>query len=710
MEAIKKISIKTAVSKIKYIGKDKFCVIDEENTLRIYSLKDYKLTGGFRIKLPKNRPLENGVDISANGKYVAISVSGKRKTSVWDIEKKRSLYILGWHKGNILSVSFDKEERYLLTGGEDGRTYLWSLITGKMVGALPPHADYVLSTDFSLNSLWAATGSYDKSITITNITSMGLSFKKRSHRGAVTTLKFISNHHLISGDKTGELIVWNYIQGAVLKRLPNMVDVVIDVIADKNSKYLFAISTDKKVALYSLEDYNLISNEFIKLLSKPSSLEYIADKNYLLVGTLDGDIYIYDLLSDEKELKAFLKSKQYAAAYDLIAKNPFLKVSNAYKLLENEWNKTLEIAHKFLEKGDIESAKEFLSPFKEVPLKRVIIQNLLKDFKEFEKFKQAVMQAKYPLAYSLINQYPSFKDTVYYKKMEENWKKAFNAAKDAILKENNLDKAKRILKPFRGVSQKTPLIQALFTKNELYNLLKEKFMKKDFKEFFYLVHKFPFLIETEEYKNALNFAEKIDKNIQILLKNGDYKKVLSYAEMLKDFPGYEKKAKEYIKEAQVLMDFQRLLAVKDYQAIFDYVKNYPFLEDVVDYQKLQNEIKQKLRLAEEYSAKGDIEGIIRSSEDLFKVKEYETRIANLIKSAYLNQIIHLLTLKLKGQNVEDKIIKAFKEYIHLFGFDLEISDLIEKAKRLKVNVDLSNLPEGDISTLIHQKLPSKIYE
>ena len=710
MEAIKKIVIKTPISKIKYIGKDKFCVIDEENSLRIYSLKDYKLIGGFRIKLPKNRSLENSVDISTNGKYLAIAIDGKRKTSIWDIEKKKQLYILGWHKGNVLSVSFDKEERYLLTGGEDGRAYLWSLITGKMVGALPPHADYILSTDFSLNSLWAATGSYDRSITITNITSMGLSFKKRSHRGAVTNLKFISNRQMISGDKTGELIVWNYTQGNVIKRLENMSDMVVDIAVDKDNKYIFVISTDKKVALYSLENYNLISYDFIKLPSQPSSIEYIANKDYLLIGTLDGDIYIYDLLLDERELKAFLKSKKYSLAYDLIAKNPFLKVSKAYKLLENEWNKTLEIAQKFLEKGDIESAKEFLSPFKEVPVKRVIVQNLIKDFREFDRFKQAVINVKYPLAYSLINQYPSFKDTIYYKKMEENWKRVFEAAKQAVLKENNIEKAKQILKPFRGVAQKTPLIQALFTQSEIYNLLKEKFMKKDFKEFFNLVKKYPFLIETDEYKNALNFAETVDKTIQILLKRGEYKKVISYAQILKEFPGYEEKSKEYIKEAKILMDFQRLIAAKNYKLIFDYVKNYPFLEDVIDYKELQNQIKEKIKIAEEYASKGDIEGIIKNVGDLFKIKEYEIRIANLIKSAYLQQIIHLLTLKLKGKNVEAKILKAFKEYIRLFGFDLEISDLVEKAKRLKVNVDLSNLSQGDISTLMNKKLPSKIYE
>ncbi|WP_024789286.1 hypothetical protein [Lebetimonas sp. JH292] len=710
MEAIKRLVIKTAINKIKYIGNSKFCVMDEENTLRIYSIEDYKLVGGFRIKLPKNRPLENGVDISENGKYLAIAVDGKKKTSVWDIENKKQLFLLGWHKGNVLSVSFDKEEKYILTGGEDGRAYLWSISTGKMVGALPPHADYILSTDFSLNSLWAATGSYDRSITITNIASMDLSFRKKSHRGAVTKLKFIPNQQMISGDKTGELIVWNYAKGKVLKRLPNMTDQIVDLCIDKDGRFLFIVSTDKKVALYSLENYELITNEFIKLPSSPSSIEYIKDKNYLLVGTLDGDIYIYDLLSEERELRALISSKKYSMAYELINKNPFLQSTNAYKLLENEWNKTLNIAHKFLEKGDIESAKELFKPFADIPVKRAIIQNLLRDFREFDKFKNAVFTLKYPLAYSLANQYPSFKDTIYYKKMEDDWKKVFDLAKEAMLKENNIEKARDLLKPFRGVSQKTPLIQALFNEKQLYNLLKEKLAKKDFKEFFILVKRFPFLTETEEYKRAINFAKTLDRNIQILLKDGDYKKVLSYAGILENFPGYEEKANEYKDKAKILMDFQRLLASKDYHAIFEYVKMYPFLEDVNDFKEIQNEIKEKLAIAEKFAAKGDIEAILNTVGNLFKIKEYSLRIANLIKSAYLQQIIYLLALKLKGEKVDEKIIRAFKRYINLFGFDLEIGDMIEKAKKLKINVDLSGVSEGNINNLIYKNLPFRIYE
>jgi tetratricopeptide (TPR) repeat protein len=294
--------------------------------------------------------------------------------------------------------------------------------------------------------------------------------------------------------------------------------------------------------------------------------------------------------------------------------------------------------------------------------------------------------------------------------MEETWKKIFNLAKKAVIEENNVEKARELLKPFRGVPDKTPIIQALFNEKQLYNLLNEKLSKKDFKEFFILIKRFPFLTETEEYKRAINFAKILNDNIKLLLKKGDYKKALNYAKILDNFPGYEEKAKEYKEKAQILMDFQRILATKNYHAIFEYVNMYPFLEDVNDYKLLLQEINDKLRVAEKYAAKGDVEGILESVGDLIKIKEYSLRIANLIKSAYLQQIISLLAEKLKGKKVDGYIKKAIKNYINLIGYDLEIGDLIEKAKKLKIDIDLEGVSEGDIHNLLHRKFPLKIYE
>ena len=714
MQPIKIINIKAAVSKIRYIGEGRICVVDENNTVRVYDLNEFRLLDGFRIKLPKNDVFSNEVAISNEGKFVAIAVRGKHKVTVWSVAKKQLLYTLGWHKGDVLSVDFDLEEKYLLSGGEDGRAYIWSMKTGKMVSSLPPHADYVTSVAFSKNSLWGATGSYDKSVCITNISSMDISYKKRVHKGAVTFLKFLKHQRLISGDKTGELAIWNYVKGKVENRLPNMVDMVASATFDVNEEYMFVVAKgSKKVSLYSLKDLDVISHSFIKFLDTPSEVEYIPNFHYLVVGSVDGNIYIYDLYEDERKLKSFIASNELDKAYELATQNPFLKSTKTYEKMEKEWESVLSKAQQLLEKGEVNAAKQILSPYLKVALKRSFIQSLINDFSEFEKFKNAVLNKRYPLAYSIAAKYPFLKSTLYYKKMESVWNQVFNKAKALIMKKGSDDAVKELLKPFRGVTQKTPFIQSLFNQKQLFHLLTQKLAKRDFTEFFMLVNRYPFLTESEEYQKAVLYGESLVKKANELLKKGDYKKVLNIAEVLKDFPTYKEEAKELEAHAKVLLEFHRLLAERDFGKIEKFVYEHPFLEDNEDYQNLQKEWFEALEKAEGFASKGDIVNILETFKPYINVKVKAAKIGQILRSAYLNQIVSLLAKAIKGEDVRDNlqvyIQKAVNNYIKLFGYDTEIEDLVQKSNKLKMKVKISQIKEGDILSWTKYKLPPKIW-
>ena len=712
MQSIKIINIKRAISKIKYIGSFKLCIIDEENSIRIYDINSFKLIDGFRIKYPKNNPFENSVDVSSTGRYIAISIKGQQKVSVWSLKEKKLLFTLaGWHKGDILSLEFDKKERYLISGGEDGRSYIWSMKTGKMILTLPPHPDYIMSCSFSKNSLWVAIGSYNSNITISNISSIELSFRKKAHKGAVVLLKFMNNQRLISGDKIGELIVWKYPKGRILNKLPNMNNRIIDICFTSDENFMFVIcENNKKIAIYDMENYNLISNEFIKLTEQPISIEYIDEINYLIIGTINGNIYFYSLLEDENRLKKFIVNNNLADAYELIKENPLLKETSTYKLLEEKWNKSLLLAQKKFEEGEGELAKKILSPYLKVPSKRAIIQSIFNDFKEFEKLKQAVLNKKFALAYSIVNKYPSLRSTIYYKIMEDEWKKIFNKAKKLILLKGREDEVRELLKPFRGVANKAPFIQSLFNEKQLYTLLSQKLAKKEFKDFFSLVNRHTFLTETEEYKRAIEYSENLLKQAKQLLKNGDFIKVLNITEELEQFPQMKEEVEELKKKANILLMFQRILATNDLNKIEKIVKKYPFLEEVEDYKNIEKIWQEKFQKTEVYSANGDVENILNELKEYLQVEDKKIKIGQLIKSAYLYQLLSLLVKQVKGENVINLIKKGIKNYIKLFGFDIEISDIIEKSKQLNIDIDLSNIKEGDLINWNNYNLPKKIWE
>ena len=701
MKPIKLVNVKQPVFKIKVSVDGLIYVLDINNTIRIFD-ENFKLKTGAKIKMPAHKPFENTADISPNGTFIAIAEVGGNKTFIYDIKAKKMKYKFGWHKGEVLNVSFDWEEEYLLTGGMDGRAYIWSLKLGRMLNALPPHPDYILSGGFSKNNLWAATGSYDRLITITNIASINVNYRKKAHRGAVNKIKFFNGNLMISADKTGELIKWDFRKGKVLKRFDNMADIVIDFVSDEKQEFLFAITKEKRVYLYDFESGEIIFQEYIKLTEFPSALEYNANLNQLYVGCVDGSIYIYDLLKDEKELKDFIFKKEYTKAYELIKQNPILKRTKEYQELENIWEKTLNAIQKLLEKGEIEKAKYLFEPFKNEPIKRNIFQNLLNDYSEFEKFKNAVLNRKYPLAYSLVRKYPIFKESVYYKKMESDFKKVFNRARE-LIKLGKVDEAKEILKPFRGVSEKAALIQSLFNEKMLYDLLRKLLLKRDFREFFEFINRYPFLMDTDEYESAMKYAKALYEKAKEAIKKGNYKEALRYIEVLKEFPTYKEEAENLEREAKNIMNFLLYLANKDYDKVEDLVNTYPYLEKLDDYQRFIKEYKKLINEGERYAVTGNIEKIKEIYKDYINYRMFKNLVYQLIKRAYLNQI--MTALKEKDFN---KIKRGIKNYIKLFGFDNEIGDLIKMAKKLGVDLIIDEYEKSvDVP---FSSLPDKITE
>jgi hypothetical protein len=707
MNPKKVFTINTAVSKIKYIQNGEIIVVDEENSIRKFDLGEFKLSGGFKIKLPKNRVYGNNIDISKNGKFMGLGVKDTNKAILWNLDTKKPSFTLGWHKGEIEAVEFDKQGHYVATGGIDGRSYVWSIKTGKMVGTLAPHADYVTSLGFSKNGYWVASGSYDKTISVTNLSSMQFAFKLRGHKGAIFKIKFLDNFQLISGDKQGELILWDYSKGRVLNRLPNLTNQVVDFVTDSQEKYLFTAPKGKNIFLYDLEQKDIITSSYIKLTSHITCLEFIPELNYLIIGTADGIVYVYDILSDEKDLKSFIDTKQYDKAYELIFKNPLLHQSEAYLELEKIWDDTLEKCYKLLEKSQIDVVKQIFEPFMVISSKRMLIQAILKDFAEFDKFKLLVVKKKYPLAYSLANKHKSFKDTVYYKHMEKEWKKTFLQARTLIFDKSKEEIVKNLLKPFRGVPEKTPLIQSLFSEKEIYKLLKLKFQKKEFSDFFALIDRYPFLIDLDEYKNAMRYGEKLYNQAQKLLKDGYYNKLMNYAKVLEDFPHYKEQIKELEKKATIIANLISLIAAKDYNKVYQLVKELPFLEELNDFKLLENNWQKKIYEAEELVSTGEAQKIIKNLSYYMNIEEKRPKILELIKSAYLNQILDLL----KSRSFTAEILgDGIKKYITLFGFDLEISDLIDISQKAGITLNLTHVKEGNREDWYKKELPNSIFD
>jgi molecular chaperone DnaK (HSP70) len=109
------------------------------------------------------------IAISPNGRLLA-SGGLDHTVKLWELETGREINTLTGHGGSGfwglmfdagLAVAFAPDGRYLASGGGDGMIKLWSLETGKELGALSGHTNWIYSVAFSPDGRFLASGSVD---------------------------------------------------------------------------------------------------------------------------------------------------------------------------------------------------------------------------------------------------------------------------------------------------------------------------------------------------------------------------------------------------------------------------------------------------------------------------------------------------------------------------------------------------------------------
>jgi len=691
----KRVYLKSKSILVKTLDNNNLAVIDATNAIRFFS-NDFELVGGFKANINSIPNLFHGCDVSKDGKFVSFCAK-KDGVLTFLSEKKALVFKFKRHEGDVESVCFSPKLNYMSTGGQDGKTFLWSLANGKMVASLPHHADFVTTIAFSQNGRWVATGSYDRKIKITNVLSLGKEITLIAHSKAITNIHFINNNRLVSSDKDGSIIVWDYFAKKLIVRLKKMLNEVTSLAFTPDYKFMFASDKSGYISLYDMQNYTLISQKYLQYSQPVTRIEYINEGNYLVVALENGELFFLSPLKEEEKIREFIDKEEYAKANELVKDNPLLKYTDAYIELEAKWEETFNRALLYVESGKFDEAKKILKPFMDESSKRLIIQKLLNDYKEFEKFKLSVTSKKYQLAYSLANQYPALKENRYYKIMEDEWEKVFEQAKKIILKSKGEDEIDNIIKPFRGISSKVSQIQKLLSEKEIYKMFMRLVRDKKYPEALELANRYPTILELNEYEKIAKIGDIIESKAREALKHGNYSETIKYAKELMEFSGKNGVAEELIEQATTYMQVLRYFSEKNYEAVYKMVEMHPYLCETEIVSKLEDAWLMIVGRAETFASKGDIATLKKVLANFINYSHKKSKIISLFKEAYISQIEQLIRSK------SPKYKEAVENYVKIFGGDDEIKALmigigkkkaIEESPTLYDSIDISSPPDS----------------
>ncbi len=677
MEAIQSINFNKAIIYTKILDDSSLLVVDQDTSVRFLKLEDLSVLNGFKANIHHERYSSSMVYFSNDAKYFISTTSDAKEARLYNTKTKKAIAKVDRHSGEVSCVAIDPKERFMFAGGDDGRTYGVDIKSGKLVFTLPNHIDTINDIAFNPSGQWVATASYDKKISVFNLAMMTPKFRLKAHSAPVMKLQFLNNFRLFSVDKNSSAIIWNIQTGKVISRMQGIHDDVTSVVNSIDNKFLFLGTKLGYVLVYDLNTYELVDGKYIKLKDTITTLSFEANNQHLIVGTKNGDLQVYDIYDGEKELVELLKEKKYAQMQEYSEKNLLLNYTKPHQIVEDLWKKTVAKAKELLGNSQRDKALAIFDTFKDIPIKNQHIQKLMKEYLEFDKFVILVKQNKLALAYSLASKYPAYKDSELYEAVEARWKKAFKLAQKYLLDASSADKAKEILAPYRGIVEKSKLINELLTNIKVYKVFRSFIAKKDFKMAFNLLDKYPFLEESAEYNSIMNYADKIYIKAHELITTGDTHSALRLLKILYDFQDYSKEAYELTQEIEYREKFFQALEEKNIHDAYNILSESEILEETPEGIKLIEAWENDVDIANAYAAKGKVSGIDGVLDKYKKISSKYRSLAIIYSWCYITQ----LEIAIKQKKDKEIIEKGIRNHLSYFGLQENIIGFFDIFKK-----------------------------
>jgi WD40 repeat protein len=147
---------------------------------------------------------------SLDGRYIATASAGAGGAWLWDSTTGKLIRDFGSETGVMQSVSFSPDDKYLLTGGDDGIARIWTVETGEEIRQFVGHTDVVYSAVFSPDGKIIATASVDTTVRLWD-TQTGQEIRRLiGHSAPVENVVFSPDgKYLLTGSDDGTARLWD---------------------------------------------------------------------------------------------------------------------------------------------------------------------------------------------------------------------------------------------------------------------------------------------------------------------------------------------------------------------------------------------------------------------------------------------------------------------------------------------------------------------
>lgn len=404
----------------------------------------------------------------------------------------------------------------------------------------------------------------------------------------------------------------------------------------------------------------------VELGMKGISRLFIVER-FMAVGNKEGLLRVIDMEKYKNDVRVNTDVKNFRKIREFLSKNRFLYASEEInRRLESGWDQTLHEVITNLTEDNALRAHKLASPFFEDERKLGLFEQLKSHTGQIKEFYGLVRKKEVKEAYHLVQEYPFLKQTRKYADLERHWQKIFNSSKKLMLSDPQKHRktCEKALKPFLWEKQKQDLIMALIDKTELFKRMETAVHHENFKLFFSLADKNPFLTNTSLYTRILDYGWKKYEEAVDYHQKHDTEKAHEIISSIRHFSPILKESSSFFDHVDKMILMEQYFSENNVEEANKLLKEDFRLRLSPSYLSYRSQWEDTLKNAFHAAQKGDSEKCFSLLQPYLEPPYLESKIASVLQVAYINQ---LLFSRLKKINVDWSA--SLLLYMERFGHD-----------------------------------------
>ncbi|MBN2229297.1 MAG: WD40 repeat domain-containing protein [Candidatus Thorarchaeota archaeon] len=244
-----------------------------------------------------------GLVIMPDGKRLVSIADRDLSVRIWDLEKKEMRSSLAPNSVHVTCVAVSPDQRFIVTGGDDGLARYWDLDRGVLLRTSDhEHGIYkmLVSPDgrYLLSGSKRVPGTRDPGVVWIWDFELGVLLRTlEGHNGHVTALSMTADsRYILSGDQDGVVRLWDLETGTLLKTMTGHHAPILTIHITADSQHVITGSTDGTVRVWVLRGGVLLAN--LKHTENIHSMTVTPDGSHVITGSMDGLVEIWDFERD----------------------------------------------------------------------------------------------------------------------------------------------------------------------------------------------------------------------------------------------------------------------------------------------------------------------------------------------------------------------------------------------------------------------------